>query len=237
MVARRIPRVDAGSPGLVIDWNPLTESWRLWQLARKQLAVRNAVLGVSWFWFIGTMLTAQLPAYASVNLGGTQALYIFALALFSVGVGIGSMSCEKLSGRIVEIGLVPLGAFGVSAFMLDLYFARPGHALASGLEVLDFVRADGSWRIILDLTGIGLFTGFFVVPLFALIQSRTPKSELARVIAGMNIQNSLFIVAAALIGLAVQRLLGWSIPQVFLLPWPSPTCWWRSGSSRSFPNS
>jgi 1-acyl-sn-glycerol-3-phosphate acyltransferase len=215
-VARRIPKVDAGSPGLEIDWNPFTESWRLWQLTRKQLAVRNAVLGVSWFWFIGTMLTAQLPAYAMLNLGGTQALYIFALALFSVGVGIGSMSCEKLSGRIVEIGLVPLGAFGVSAFMLDLYFARPGQALASGLSVLEFVRGEGSWRIILDLTGIGLFTGFFVVPLFALIQSRTPKSELARVIAGMNIQNSLFIVAAALIGLAVQRLLGWSIPQVFL---------------------
>ncbi|MBO9715739.1 MAG: MFS transporter [Pseudoxanthomonas sp.] len=215
-VARRIPKVDAGSPELKIDWNPFTESWRLWQLTRKQLAVRNAVLGVSWFWFIGTMLTAQLPAYAAVNLGGAQALYIFALALFSVGVGVGSMSCEKLSGRIVEIGLVPLGAFGVSAFMLDLYFARPGQALASGLSVLDFVRADGSWRIIADLTGIGLFTGFFVVPLFALIQSRTPRSELARVIAGTNIQNSLFIVAAALIGLAVQRLLGWSIPQVFL---------------------
>jgi 1-acyl-sn-glycerol-3-phosphate acyltransferase len=216
VVARRIPKVDAGMPELAIDWNPFTESWRLWKLTRKQLAVRNAVLGVSWFWFIGTMLTAQLPAYASLNLGGAQALYIFALALFSIGVGVGSVSCEKLSGRIVEIGLVPLGAFGVSAFMLDLYFARPGQALASGLSVLEFVRAEGSWRIILDLTGIGLFTGFFVVPLFALIQSRTPKSELARVIAGMNIQNSLFIVAAALIGLAVQRLLGWSIPQVFL---------------------
>ena len=74
----------------------------------------------------------------------------------------------------------------------------------------------GSWRIMLDLTGIGLFTGFFVVPLFALIQSRTPKSELARVIAGMNIQNAMFIVLAALIGIFVQRVLGWTIPQLFL---------------------
>ncbi|MGV8944070.1 MFS transporter [Thermomonas sp.] len=215
-VARRIPKVDAGDPTLKVDWNLLRESLRIWQLTRKQLAVRNAVLGVSWFWFVGTVLTAQLPVYAETNLGGTQNLYIFALALFSLGVGIGSMSCEKLSGRTVEIGLVPLGAFGVSAFMLDLYFARPGQALAAGLSVMEFARAPGSWRIMLDLTGIGLFTGFFVVPLFALIQSRTPRTELARVISGMNIQNAMFIVAAALIGIALQRVFGWSIPQVFL---------------------
>ena len=178
--------------------------------------MRNAVLGVSWFWFVGTVLTAQLPVYAEANLGGTQALYIFALALFSIGVGTGSLLCEKLSGRTVEIGLVPLGAFGVSAFMLDLYFARPGQALATGMSVAQFVDAPGSWRIIMDLTGIGLFTGLFVVPLFALIQSRTPKAELARVIAGMNIQNAAFIVAAALIGIALQRFLGWTIPQLFL---------------------
>ncbi|MFN3310969.1 MAG: MFS transporter [Thermomonas sp.] len=215
-LARRIPKVDAGDPSLKVDWNLLRESWRIWQLTRRQLAVRNAVLGVSWFWFVGTVLTAQLPVYAQANLGGTQNLYIFALALFSVGVGIGSMSCEKLSGRTVEIGLVPLGAFGISAFLLDLYFARPGQALAHGLSVLEFTRAPGSLRIMADLVGIGLFTGFFVVPLFALIQSRTPRHELARVISGMNIQNAMFIVAAALIGLALQRLLGWTIPQVFL---------------------
>ncbi|MDH5831138.1 MFS transporter [Luteimonas sp. M1R5S18] len=216
LVARRIPRVDAGEPGLRVSWNVLRESLRIWKLTRRQPAVRNAVLGVSWFWFIGTVLTAQLPMYAETNLGGTQALYIFALALFSIGVGAGSLLCEKLSGRTVEIGLVPLGAFGVSAFMLDLYFARPGEALAAGLSVTQFVAAPGSWRIILDLTGIGLFTGFFVVPLFALIQSRTPRAELARVIAGMNIQNAAFIVAAAVIGIALQRFLGWSIPQLFL---------------------
>ncbi len=216
LVARRIPRVDAGEPGLRIDFNIARQSWRIWQLTRRQPAVRNAVLGVSWFWFVGTVLTAQLPVYAEANLGGTQALYIFALALFSIGVGAGSLLCEKLSGRTVEIGLVPLGAFGVSAFMLDLYFARPGAALAAGMSVREFVDAAGSWRIIADLTGIGLFTGFFVVPLFALIQSRTPKAELARVIAGMNIQNAAFIVAAAVIGIALQQLLGWTIPQLFL---------------------
>ncbi|MGE8213208.1 MFS transporter [Stenotrophomonas sp.] len=214
--ARMIPRVDAGAPDLKINWNPISESLAVLRLAKKQKAVRNAILGVSWFWFFGTVLTSQLPTYAVVNLGGDEVLYIFALALFSLGTGVGSLLCEKLSGRIVEIGLVPLGAFGMSAFLLDLYFARTGAVTVAGLDVAGFVQQPGSWRIIIDLLGIGLFTGFFVVPLFALIQSRTPKSEMSRVFAALNIQNSGFIVLAAVLGLLSQRLLGWSIPQVFL---------------------
>ncbi|MGY1426564.1 MFS transporter [Lysobacter sp. A289] len=227
LVSRAIPKAGAGAPGLKINWNPIPESIAVLRLAKKQLAVRNAVLGVSWFWFVGTVLTSQLPTYAEVNLGGSATLYIFALALFSVGTGVGSLLCERLSARTVEIGLVPLGAFGMTAFMLDLYFARPGAATVSGLDVLGFVQQPGSWRIVVDLLGIGLFTGFFVVPLFALIQSRTPKSEMSRVFAGLNIQNSGFIVLAAVLGLALQlppfELAGMrvpmpdlDIPQVFL---------------------
>lgn len=216
LVSRAIPRVEPGAPDLKINWNPIPESLAVLRLAKKQTAVRNSILGVSWFWFIGTVLTSQLPTYAEVNLGGSETLYIFALALFSVGTGVGSLLCEKLSARTVEIGLVPLGAFGISAFLLDLYFARSGAPAATGLSVMEFVRAAGSWRIIMDLVGIGLFAGFFVVPLFALIQSRTPRDELSRVIAGMNIQNAAFIVLAAVICIVLQRFLGWTIPQLFL---------------------
>jgi 1-acyl-sn-glycerol-3-phosphate acyltransferase len=219
LLSRLIPRVDAGAPDLKINWNPIPESIAIWRLTRKQLAVRNAVLGVSWFWFFGTMLTSQLPAYAELHLGASPqdtTIYIFGLALFSIGTGVGSLLCEKFSARTVEIGLVPFGAFGMSAFLLDLYFARSGLPPLGGLTVGNFVSAPGSTRIIIDLLGIGLFAGFFVVPLFALIQSRTPREEMSRVIAGMNIQNALFIVAAAGIGLFVQRVLDWTIPQVFL---------------------
>ncbi len=230
VVARLIPKVDAGAPDLKINWNPIPESRAIMRLAKRQLAVRNAILGVSWFWFVGTVLTAQLPTYAEIHLGGAlnnTALYIFALALFSIGVGIGSLLCEKLSGRSVEIGLVPLGAFGISVFLLDLYLARPGAPPATGLTIAQFLGDWAGWRIVLDLGGIGLCTGLFVVPLFALIQSRTPRSELSRVIAGLNIQNSLFIVSAAILGIALQMdgvtlagltipLPGLSIPQVFL---------------------
>src|SRR5690606_30777067 len=113
-------------------------------------------------------------------------------------------------------GLVPLGAFGMSAFLLDLYFARSAAATVSGLDVAGFLQQAGSWRVVADLLGVGMFAGFFVVPLFALIQSRTPRGELSRVIAALNIQNAGFIVLAAVLGIATQQLLGWSIPQLFL---------------------
>ena len=212
-----IPSAPATSPQLKIEWNPFVESWRIVRLCRKQRAVFNSVLGISWFWFFGTALTTQLEPYAKLNLGGTSNdIYLLVLGVFSVGTGIGSLLCEKLSGRSVEIGLVPLGAFGISAFTLDLYFARSGLAPASGLHVMDFVRAQGNWRILLDLMLIGAFGGFFLVPLFALVQNRTPRQELSRVIAGNNIINSLFIVAAAASSIAADKLLHWSIPQFFL---------------------
>ncbi len=218
LVARLIPRVDAGAPDLRIGWNPLPESLAVLRMARRQPAVRNAILGVSWFWFFGTVITSQLPAYAELNLGGASssaALYIFVLALFSVGTGTGSLLCEKLSARTVEIGLVPLGALGMSGFLLDLYFARPGAPPATGLDVAGFLAQPGSVRIVIDLLGIGVFTGLFVVPLFALVQSRTPSSQMSRVFAALNIQNSGFIVLAALVGLGA-GMLGWSSPLLFL---------------------
>ena len=218
LVARLIPRVDAGAPDLKIGWNPLPESIAVLRMARRQPVVRNAILGVSWFWFFGTIITSQLPAYAELNLGGTPAsatLYIFVLALFSIGTGTGSLLCEKLSARTVEIGLVPLGAIGMSAFLLDLYFARPGAPPATGLDVAGFLAQPGSVRIVIDLLGIGVSTGFFVVPLFALIQSRTPSNQMSRVFAALNIQNSGFIVLAALVGLGAGAL-GWGSPQLLL---------------------
>ncbi|HUD42984.1 MAG TPA: MFS transporter [Dokdonella sp.] len=216
LVSRSIPRAPAAAPDLRISWIPIAESLGVMRLVRKQRAVRNAVLGISWFWFMGTALTAQLPNYAQLYLGGAENLYLLALALFSVGTGLGSLACEKLSARTVEIGLVPLGALGMTAFCIDLYFARPGEAAAAGLSVAQFVDQPGSWRIMLDLALVGVFAGFYVVPLFALIQSRTPKDELSRVIAGLNIQNAVFIVAAAVLGIVAQQVLGFSIPEVFL---------------------
>jgi 1-acyl-sn-glycerol-3-phosphate acyltransferase len=217
LVSRAIPMAPAIEPDLKINPNILAESLHVLRMVRSNNVVRRAVFGVSWFWFVGTMLSAQLPNYAKLHMGGTESLNLLALALFSIGTGLGSLWCEKLSHRTVEIGLVPFGALGMTIFTADLYFARPGLAPEMGITLAQFWQQAGSFRIMIDLTLIGLFAGFFIVPLFALIQSRTEKHMLSRVIAGMNIQNAVFIVSAAVIGIVLQRYLDFSIPQVFLL--------------------
>ena len=217
LVSRAIPMAPAIAPDLKINTNLIAESLHVLGMVRHNPVVRRAVFGVSWFWFVGTLLSAQLPNYAKLHLGGSESLNLLALALFSIGTGLGSLWCEKLSQRTVEIGLVPFGALGMTVFCADLYFARPGLAPETGITLSQFWQQAGSFRIMADLTLIGLFAGFFIVPLFALIQSRTEKHHLSRVIAGMNIQNAVFIVSAAVTGIVVQRYLGFNIPEVFLL--------------------
>lgn len=217
LVSRAIPTSPAIAPELKINPNILAESLHVLRMVKSNNVVRRAVFGVSWFWFVGTMLSAQLPNYAKLHLGGTESMNLLALALFSIGTGLGSLLCEKLSQRTVEIGLVPFGALGMTVFCADLYFARPGLAPEMGITIAQFWQQAGSLRILLDLTLVGLFAGFFIVPLFALIQSRTEKHMLSRVIAGMNIQNAVFIVSAAVISIVLQRYLNFNIPQVFLL--------------------
>jgi 1-acyl-sn-glycerol-3-phosphate acyltransferase len=174
------------------------------------------VLGVSWFWFYGAMFLAQFPAYARDTLGGGTQIVTLLLAVFSIGIGLGSLLCERMSGRKVEIGLVPFGSIGMSLVALDLYFASPTAPLGTQLTALQFLQQPGSLRIVADLVLIGLFGGFFIVPLYALIQIRTEPAHRSRVIAGNNILNALFVVAAA--GMAIGLLnVGLSIAQLFLV--------------------
>ncbi len=186
------------------------------RIVRDDRTVFVAIIGISWFWFFGSVYTAQLPNYTRVDLGGGESVSILVLALFAIGTGTGSLLCEKLSRRRVEPGIVPLGAFGLSAFGIDLFFARRGAPPAMSLDWLRFLAAPGSVRIVIDLLMLGVSAGLFVVPLFALVQSRTAPSQLSRVIAGNNVINAIFIVIAALGAIGLQRA-GVTIPQVFLI--------------------
>ncbi len=215
-VCRAIPPAPATAPDLKFNWNPFTETARVLGFVTKNRTVFNSVLGISWFWFFGGVFTMQLPNYTKIFLGGTESVSILVLALFSIGVGVGSLLCEKLSGRRVEIGLVPFGSIGLTLFGIDLYFARPVAATLHELSAFAFLAAPGSWRIVADFVLVGVFAGFYIVPLFALVQSRAPKSELSRVIAGNNIINALFIVAAAAFGIGLGAA-GLTIPQIFLV--------------------
>jgi 1-acyl-sn-glycerol-3-phosphate acyltransferase len=215
LASRAIPPAPATAPELKFNWNPVGETARVIRITHADRAVWNAVLGISWFWFFGTVLIAQLPIYTRETLGGDGSVYTLVLTLFSVGSGIGALLCEKLSGRRVEIGLVPLGAFGLTAFGVDLYFARHGMAATRDLNWLAFLHGAGSLRIVLDLTLIGAFAGLYVVPLFAFVQARAPREKLSRIIAGNNIMNAVLIVAAAGFGLGLGAL-GLDAVQIFL---------------------
>jgi 1-acyl-sn-glycerol-3-phosphate acyltransferase len=215
LFSRAIPPAPATAPDLKFNWNPASETLRVMRYVVKDRTIFNAILGISWFWFFGTVFTAQLPGYTQTYLGGGEGVLNLTLALFSVGVGIGSLLCERLSGHKVEIGLVPFGSIGMTVFAVDLFFARPLPASVHGLGALEFLGAAGNLRIVFDLIFIGLFAGLFIVPLFALVQSRTDRSELSRVIAGNNILNALFMVVSAGLGLGLTAL-GFSVPQIFL---------------------
>ena len=216
LMSRAIPPAPPTAPDLKFNWNIFSETWRAMRFTAQDRTVFHSVLGISWFWFFGIVVTAQLPSYTKIYLGGNDAVFTFTLALFSIGTGIGSLLCERLSGHKVEIGLVPFGSIGITVFGVDLYFARPQPAAVQGLGPLDFLHSTGGWHIALDLTLIGVFAGFYIVPLFALVQSRAERSQLSRIIAGNNIINALFMVAATALSLALLNALHFSIPQLFL---------------------
>jgi 1-acyl-sn-glycerol-3-phosphate acyltransferase len=216
LASRRIPLTDPVAPDLRIRLNVWTETLRIVGYAREERSVFLSILGISWFWFFGSAMTLQLPAYTLDILNGNEAITTALLVAFAVGVGIGSLLCERMSGRRIELGLVPFGSIGLSLFAIELYFAQPSPHALQAASVADFVDRPGSWRILLDVTLLGMFGGFYSVPLYALIQKRASREHLSRIIAANNIINSIFMVAASILSIVVLGA-GFSIPEYFLI--------------------
>jgi len=215
IASRSIPVAPAVAPELKVNWNFFSETFRNISFITENRVVLNSVLGISWFWFFGATFLVQIPSFSENTLGGDEKLMSTLLAMFIIGISTGSLLCEKLSGGQVEIGLVPLGAFGLTFFGIDMYFASPGQAAAySGLA--GWFSVSSNWRIVFDLVMIGIFSGFYIVPLYALVQQRTTPSHRSRVIAGNNILNALFMVIAAVIAMILLGRVGFTIPQLFL---------------------
>jgi 1-acyl-sn-glycerol-3-phosphate acyltransferase len=212
-----IPALRPAAPDLRVDWRPWTSTWDNIRAARESRAVFQSILGISWFWFYGALVLAQLPLFAKDVLGGSEQIVTLLLVLFSAGIGIGSLLCERLSGHKVEIGLVPFGSIGLTAFAVDLYFAVPAVPHGTALTAAQFVALPGSWRVLLDLGLIGVFGGFFIVPLYALVQQRSRREVMSRVIGANNILNAVFMVAAAILAAIALNFAGLSIVQLLLL--------------------
>ncbi|CAN7217048.1 MFS transporter [Variovorax sp. LjRoot130] len=214
-VAQAIPPAPATDPGLVINWNPFSETWRNLKLAHGNLVVFRSLLGISWMWFFGAVFLSQFPSFAKEVLHGNEQVASLLLVVFSVGIGIGSLLCETLSRRQVEIGLVPLGAIGMSGFAIDLYFASRALPPAAEMGLAAFMAQSVHWRVMADLGLLSLFAGLYSVPMYALIQLRSQPTHRARIIAANNILNALFMIGSAVIAGALLKA-GFTIPQIFL---------------------
>jgi 1-acyl-sn-glycerol-3-phosphate acyltransferase len=211
-----MPRVPPAAPALRIDWNPWVSTRDNIRAARESRSVFLSLLGLSWFWFYGALVLAQLPVYGHFVVNGREEVVTLMLVVFAAAVGVGSLLCERLSGKKVEIGLVPFGSIGLTLFALDLAWASPVAPAAHELTAGEFLAMPHGWRILVDLAGLGVFGGLYVVPLYAVVQQRARPAALSRVIAANSILNALFMVAAALFGLALLAA-GFSVPQLLLL--------------------
>ncbi|MDH5454761.1 MAG: MFS transporter [Gammaproteobacteria bacterium] len=216
LISRQVPQTVAVDPGLKISLNAWQETWRIVQFAREERSVFLSILGISWFWFFGSAMTIQIPAYTADLLNGSESVTTLLLAAFAIGVGIGSLLCERMSGHRIELGLVPFGSIGLSLFAADLYFAQPDVVAAPANSVTEFLARPGGWRIWLDLALIGAFGGFYSVPLYALIQKRSKRQHLSRIIAANNIINAFLMVIAAIMSMMLLNA-GFSIPELFLI--------------------
>jgi 1-acyl-sn-glycerol-3-phosphate acyltransferase len=215
LCSRGIPAAPAPVPELVVSLNPLSETWRNIGFARQNRTVFLSILGISWFWLYGALFLAQFPAYAKNVLGGSETSVTLLLAVFTIGIGLGSLLCERLSAGHVEIGLVPFGSIGLTLFGIDLAFASPALLpVGAPLPLAGLLALHATWRVLFDLFALGLFGGFFIVPLYALIQLRSAPEQRARIIAANNILNALFMVCGSL---AAAGMLGngISIPLLF----------------------
>ena len=226
--SRGVPLSPAADTKLNINWNTVTETYRNIKFIWQHQTIWLAIIAISWFWFYGATLLAQFPHLAKDVLYGDESVFVLLLSIFSLGIGIGSLMCEKLSHGKVELGLVVFGAIGLTLFGADLYYSSTSiHESLNNktyFNYLSFVSkhygAHGQiiltyWRLLADIALIGFFGGLYIVPLYALIQTRSERSHQSRVIAANNILNALFMVVSALFSIWIFKQ-GFNIPQLFL---------------------
>ncbi|MCH7882554.1 MAG: MFS transporter [Proteobacteria bacterium] len=214
--SRSIPTLPANAPELSISFNLFTQTRDILRYARENRTVFYSILGISWFWFIGLTYVTQLPNYVRYEIGGNEQVYVLLLAMFSIGIGMGSFLCERLSGRIVEIGLVPIGALGLTLFGIDLYFSQSLGAGGELIAPMVFITDGNNLRVMFDIVMLGVSGGIYIVPLYALVQQRSDAKKRSRIIAANNVLNALFMVAAAIYGMFALSA-GIDIPTLFLI--------------------
>jgi MFS family permease len=214
-----IKKVPAANPDLAVRLNPVKPTIDILGLTRSVRPVFISVLAISWFWFLGASFLSLLPNFSKDVLGGGETVVTLGLATFCVGIGSGSMLCERLSRHHLELGLVPLGSIGISVFAVDLAFSGWRFAPPDGgglLSVAEYLHQPVGVHVLVDLFMIAVFSGFYTVPLMTFIQQRSAGTVRSRVIAGNNILNALLMVLSSIVlmSLLAKQV---SIPGIFLI--------------------
>ncbi|SDJ71390.1 MFS transporter [Microbulbifer yueqingensis] len=217
LVCRAIPAAPAPVPDLKIELNPITQTSRLLREITRTPAIFYSIIGISWFWLLGAAYLTQIPSFGKNVLGGDEPLVALLLCSFTIGVAIGSLLCERLSGGRIELGLVPLGAAGLTYGGIALSVIGGGLQPLADTSLAAFWASDGAKAFLLHLALIGVFGGLYIVPLYAMIQDRTDRALRAQVISITNILNALFMVISAVLGIVFLSVLDFSIPQFFMV--------------------
>lgn len=210
----KAPSVYEGTP----KWNPLSEAMSVFRLATEKKAVFQSILGVSWFWALGAVYTAQFVKLSTDHLYGDSGVFSLLLATTTLAIAAGSVTCGQLSRRRIEIGLVPIGAIFVSIFGIDLYYAIQAIPVQEELRNAgEFLTSVSSLRVLVDIVLIGFFLGMYLVPLQTTIQARTPIDRRARVIAANNMLNAIMLaIFVGGISIFWLTVLNWGIPSLLL---------------------
>jgi MFS family permease len=215
--SRMIPATNPAAPKSALQWNLVAATSRLLREAACEKIPFRAMLGISWFWLAGAIYLSQFPAYVRFSLGGEETVVTLFLTVFTIGIAIGSLLCSRILGGRVSARTVPWGAVGIAVFSIDLWAASPAAAASGALTGLaGFVASPAHWRILVDLLGIAVSGGIFIVPLYVLLQAASPAAQRARAIAANNVINAAGMVIAAVATMALISA-GVSVPGLFLL--------------------
>lgn len=208
------------APDLNIDWNFFRTSFQTLAYAKKIPLIFTILLGNSWYWFYGATYLTQIPQLTQANLHASENVVSLLLTFFSVGIGVGSLLCRKIGGRDVNIKMVPIGAIGltVCAFYLAiaLNFVPEQSGAVLGLQDI-FSQHLSYYHVMFAVTLLGISGGFYIVPLYAMMQAYSPRSHRARIVAANNILNAVFMVSSAIFSIIILSIFKLDIQILFSL--------------------
>lgn len=205
--AIRMPPAPSTTPDLEIDWNIVRQTGKLLGYARERHDVFWAVIGASWFWFLGTVLLVQFPVFTKEILLANEDVANAFIATFTIGIGLGSLLTNLLLKGEVSAKYVPIAAIMMTLFLIDLYFASGQvNARFAGSELNGagvFFAEWPSWRVAFDLFFTAFFGGIYAVPLNAIMQTRASPPKRSRVIAANNVINAIFMISATVVSVTL----------------------------------